>query len=169
MRRIPTAQCLLFDATPDDVIHTFEALGATREKKYGLVWLYPSETPPYELRLRLSVASWEDGLRLGLGSTITHEMIADMMLDDIRHWLESVSTAFHISTGEANRLITEKSNVIVNCDVFDRRGASVLRDCILTLLGSADGLVWSGASGWTSQSLRENPAIFQISMQLNAA
>lgn len=162
MQSIISAQCLLFDATPDQVMRTFDSVGAIREKQYGLVWLYPSDRDR-QLLFRMSVASWDDGVRLGLHTTIIHEIIADMMEEDFRQWLEAVATAFGVSIDEARSLITEKSNVIVDCEVFDQRAVSVLRDGILALLAEADGLIWSDRRGWTSQSLREHPTDLRFS------
>ena len=156
------AECLLFDASPDQVITTCESFDAVRHEEYPWLWVYRSDGDP-QLSLHVSVARWADAERLGLGSTIAHEIIADLMWEDWERWQESVATAFSVNMDEARSLIENRSNVIVRGVVLDSRAETRLRDCILALLANSDGRVWSGPRGWTAHALRENPLCLQLS------
>lgn len=74
-------ECLLFDAKPDDVIRVLEEIGAVRNPQSPWVWLHISGERS-GASFRLAVASWEDANRLGFGSTISHEINADMTADE---------------------------------------------------------------------------------------
>ena len=155
------AECLLFDASPDQVIATCESFGAVRDGRHPWVWVY-SSAGDAQIRFRVSVALWADAERLGLGSTIQHEIIADLMSTEWEDWQQSVATALSTSIDEARGLITKRSNVIVRCIVLDPRAETQLRGCVLALVAHGDGRIWSGRRGWTAQALRENPLQLQL-------
>jgi hypothetical protein len=155
------AQCFFFDAPLERVISICESFGAARRTDYPWIWLVPPDGEA-ELWFHISVALWADAERIGLGSTITHEIIADLMWEEIQDWYRSIATAFGVGMEEAEKIVTQRSNVIVRSRASGQRGERALSDCVLALLAEADGLVWSGQLGWTAQALRDDPTLLRL-------